>query len=298
MSETTGTAIRNRESAWQRQGVRPGPVAGILACALLAGMALVAVADDAIPPNAKLPDMVTIVPLHLQIANPGADGKRELLRFSNGIANVGDGPWRMRPEFPASDPTQPQAAIQELLDSTDSSGSIVFEKVVSEFEFHPEHNHWHIDGVALYELRSSNGLGTLGDADMGPTVGGNSIKTTFCLIDWVKLDGPSNNGKNSDRVYWDCFGAFQGISVGWVDQYHHTTDGQEVDVTGLAPGLYYLISTANFDHVFLEKDYTNNRAWVAFQLIRDSKGNAKITIVGDSVEVSGEGVRAPYTANR
>ena len=69
-------------------------------------------------------------------------------------------------------------------------------------------------------------------------------------------------------------------------------------ITGLAPGVYYLISTANFDHVFLEKDYTNNRAWVAFQLTRDSKGNARITIVGDSVEVSGEGVRAPYTTNR
>lgn len=287
-----------------RMGARGWSVQGAvvtgatLAMALLGGGAAFAQPDGAIPPNAKLPDLVTMIPAQLQIVNPGKDSKREILRFSNGIANIGDGPWRMRPEFPTADPTQPQAAIQELLDSTDSSGSIVYEKVVSEFEFHEEHNHWHIDGVALYEIRASNGASGLGDSDIGPVVGGNAIKTTFCLIDWIRLEGGSNNGKNSDRVYWDCFGDHQGISVGWVDQYHHATDGQELDLTGLPPGLYYLVSTANFDRVFLEKDYANNRAWVAFALTRDSKGNAKLAVVGDSFSVSGEGLPPSYTANR
>jgi hypothetical protein len=221
-----------------------------------------------IPANAKLPDLATVIPQQLQIVNPAKGSKREVLRFSNGIANIGDGPWRMRPEFPTLDPSQPQTAIQELLDSTDSSGDIAYEAVVSQFEFHPEHNHWHIDGVALYEVRGSNGLDPPGDRDIGPIVGGNAIKTTFCLIDWVRLEGSSNNGKNTDRVYRDCFGSHQGIS------------------------------TANADRVFLEKDYTNNRAWVAFDLIRFSQGNAKLVIVGDSFSVEEEGLSPAYTTNR
>jgi hypothetical protein len=252
-----------------------------------------------IPAEARLPDMVTVIPQQLQIVNPGKGDKRELLRFSNGIANVGDGPWRMRPEFPADlDPAKPQAAIQELLDSTDSSGNVVYEKTVSLFEFHPTHNHWHIDGVALYEIRSSNGMAFFGGNDIGPVAGGNSIKTTFCLIDWIRLEGNTNNGTNSDRVYWDCFAEHQGISVGWVDQYHHALDGQDLELTNLPPGRYYLVSTANYERTFLEKDYTNNRAWVAFQLSRDSNGNARIAVVADSYTVSGEGILPTYTTNR
>ena len=48
------------------------------------------------------------------------------------------------------------------------------------FAFHPAHNHWHIGDVALFEVRKGS--------PTGPIVGGNSIKTTFCLIDWYKLD--------------------------------------------------------------------------------------------------------------
>src|SRR5687767_5724325 len=48
-------------------------------------------------PGGKLPDIQTVVPQHLNLVN---EHQREVLRFSNLIANTGDGPWRMRPEFP------------------------------------------------------------------------------------------------------------------------------------------------------------------------------------------------------
>ena len=44
-----------------------------------------------------LPDLQTVIPLHLQIQNAH---QREILRFSNGIANTGIGDLRLRPEFP------------------------------------------------------------------------------------------------------------------------------------------------------------------------------------------------------
>ena len=263
----------------------------LLPCAALM-IAAASPGPDRLPAGALLPDLRTVIPSQLQIVNPGKDEKTEVLRFSNGIANMGDGPWHMRPEFPLNS-LDPQKAIQELFDA---AGAKVHEKVVSLFEFHVTHNHWHINGVALFEIRASKGR-ALGGADIGEVIGGNSIKTTFCLIDWIRYEDNSNNGKKSDRVYFDCAGATQGISVGWVDQYHQATDGQELDLTGAPVGRYYLVSTANYDKVFLEKSTENNRAWVAFNLTRDSNGNAKIDLAGDSLK-DGEGLPLTYTANR
>ncbi len=208
-----------------------------------------------------LPDLQTVIPLQLQIVNKQ---QREILRFSNGVANTGDGPWQMRPEFPANDPTQPQKAIQRIIGS---DGNLFDEQVVSEFQFHPDHNHWHINAIALFEIRADSPTGTI--------VGGNTLKTTFCLVDWYKMEGSS---KTPDRVFFDCDGELQGVSPGWVDQYHQATPGQQLDITGMPPGLYYLVSTAGPDGNFVEKDTSNNTAWVGFRLSRDSKGNPKIKV--------------------
>jgi hypothetical protein len=67
-----------------------------------------------------------------------------------------------------------------------------------------------------------------------------------------------------------------------VDQYHQSTEGQQIDITGAPVGMYYLVSTANPEGNFLETDTTNNTAWTSFQLTRDSKGNPKIAEIAHS----------------
>lgn len=218
------------------------------------------------------PDLQTVVPKHLSIQNVQ---QREILRVTNGIANRGVGPWQLRPEF-QSDVT---IARQEILDA---NGQIVNNPIVGRYVFHPVHNHWHIENVALLEVRKARDNGTGGRwggavvNDLGQV---QTIKTTFCLIDWYKLD---DNAPTGDRTYWDCERDLQGISVGWVDQYHHSLEGQQIDITGAPVGIYYLVSTANPDGNFLEQDLTNNTAWVSFRLTRDSKGNPKITEITHS----------------
>lgn len=114
----------------------------------------------------------------------------------------------------------------------------------------------------------------------GQVVGTNSIKVGFCLLDLYKLE---DNAPTSQKVFWDCYTSFQGISVGWVDQYHQSTDGQQVDLTGAPNGTdYYLVSTTNPTGVFLEQDKTNNSAWVKFTLSADSNGNRKVTVIDHS----------------
>jgi Lysyl oxidase len=260
----------------------------VLATAV-AGLALIAAfplyagkpSDGGSTGSGPLPDLQTVVPLHLQLVN---QQQRELLRFSNGIANTGPGPLAMRPDPPVADATTTTTAVQEIRTTNDyykcgeqpkqvaACYTIVRERSAGTFEFHPAHNHWHIGDVALFEVRQ-------GGPD-GPVVGGNSIKTTFCLIDWYKLEGNTNS---AERTFFDCETSYQGIQSGWVDQYHHSLDGQELDLTGIPNAKdYFLVSTANYARRFEETDYTNNVAWVKFTLSGIGGGNRKVEVKAHS----------------
>jgi Lysyl oxidase len=228
-----------------------------------------------------LPDLQTVVPLHLQLVN---EQQKELLRFSNGIANTGVGPLAMRPDPPVAEATTTTTAVQEIRTSNDlykcgeqpkqvsACYTIAREHVAGTFVFHPAHNHWHIGDVALFEVRQGS--------PTGPIVGGNSIKTTFCLIDWYQLEGNSNS---AERTFFDCETSYQGIKSGWVDQYHQSLPGQELDLTGIPNADdYYLVSKANYARRFEETDYENNTAWVRFTLSGIAGGNRKVDVMAHS----------------
>ena len=65
----------------------------------------------------------------------------------------------------------------------------------------------------------------------GPSSAATRSRPAFCLIDLVKIDG---NAPAGESIFFDCDTSYQGISAGWVDQYHQSTDGQQVDLTGAA----------------------------------------------------------------
>jgi lysyl oxidase len=231
--------------------------------------------------SAHYPDLRTVVPQHLNLVN---QQQHDYLRFSNGIANTGPGPWALGPDPPLEQATSTVTAIQEIRSANTlykcgtqpkqvtACYDILASFPTGTFEFHPAHNHWHIGDVALFEVRKGS--------PTGPIVGGNSIKTTFCLIDWYKLD---DNTPASERVFFDCYHSYQGIQSGWVDQYHQATEGQQVDLTGVPNANdYYLVSTANYARVFTETNYTNNTAWVKFTLSGDGGGNRKVTVTANS----------------
>jgi hypothetical protein len=254
--------------------------AAILAALPVAVAVAVAGGNGKTDLTAFYPDIRTVVPAHLQLVN---QHQKEILRFSNGIANTGAGDWALRPDPPPAEAQTTVTAVQQIRDShayysCEETGdvepcyNVLAESPRGTFEFHPAHNHWHIGDIALFEVRKGS--------PTGPVVGSNSIKVTFCLIDWYKLD---DNSPTTERAFFDCYASYQGISVGWVDQYHQSTSGQQLDLTGVPNADdYYLVSTSNHAKVFLESNYDNNTAWVKFRLYQDSKGNRKIEVTDRS----------------
>ena len=226
-----------------------------------------------LPADAHLPDLQTVVPDHLSLVN---QQQGEILRFSNAIANTGTGPLELHPL--STDPKVFNDAHQNVYNAQSAAeGSLVCHRDLSQaFFFHPEHNHWHLKDVALFEIRSA-APGDDGTGGRWGAVLGNSVKETFCLIDYVPAEGT----KPESRTYFSCFGD-QGIGVGWIDQYHHSTPLQDVDITGAPEGIYYLVSKANPVEIFLESDYSNNLAWTSFRLSRESNGNPKIDLISHS----------------
>jgi hypothetical protein len=161
-------------------------------------------------------------------------------------------------------------ATQEVLDA---AGNIVYSQPAGVAFYHPEHKHWHQSGVARFEVRK----GTLD----GPLVN-KGVKITFCLVDNDQTDLVK---KGSNRFYFDCNAALQGISVGWGDDYHQSTPLQELDITGAVAGTYYLTHLADPENHWKESNESNNFAWVKFSLKRQG-ANPKILILETSGCVS------------
>ena len=178
-----------------------------------------------------------------------------------------------------------------------STGSPICQKSLADaFYFHPEHRHWHLKSVNRFSIYRANDAGSGGDWNTSSSLG--SLKESFCLLDWVKMneDQLQMFGITLEPSVYNCF--FQGISRGWFDYYHHSTDGQFIDITGAPPGIYYLVLDANPDQLFLESNYENNRSWISFRLRYVKTNNAVVEPLFNSFTQVGEGLEAPSGTNR
>ncbi len=242
------------------QGDDPAASGQVSLASTIAGAQLCADLEASV--GGLCPDITEEPPTHLNIKR--AHGE-EWLRFSSTHWNEGKGPLQIR----GGGQTQPcqveengiiidsicTFATQEILDA---DRNVVYTQPAGVTVYHPDHNHWHQDNVADFVLRS-------GSLD-GPIVG-QATKVTYCLIDYDS----GKNGLTSEKFYFDCDGEMQGISVGFGDEYHHATHGQEVEITGLPAGIYYLTHEADPTNKWLELDDSNNTSWVKFRLRTDSK---------------------------
>ena len=135
---------------------------------------------------------------------------------------------------------------------------------VGGFAWHPEHNHFHFQNFATYELRRLDAAGgvdrtTAGLLQVAP-------KVSFCLMDYQpsRPDAPPG-------FYVQCLGANQGISPGWADVYANSLPGQGLSIEGLDDGFYALVVRLDPENRLYETDDTDNEAAVVVEIYADGQ---------------------------
>jgi len=206
------------------------------------------------------PDLRTLPPSNLRIVVQG--GLRQL-NFSNTVWNGGRGPLHLRAVHNNSSNTAATTAVFQGIFSHDANGDwyLVSESQVGLFRFDPDHNHWHFDQFARYEIRNAGPGGSIGD-----TVLVSSEKVTFCVIDTTKVDMTLEHSTSAAGYSICGQNAVQGLSVGWGDTYPWWISGQSLDATGLQNGTYWLVSTADPRNLLAEFDEGNNTGAVKFRI--------------------------------
>jgi Lysyl oxidase len=226
------------------------------------------------------PDLRTRRPSQLAIEKFQDTGKT-FLRFANAIANKGDGPIELRPQAEDcradGDTTDERVAYQRLY--PDTNGDNYYDRTLDAAEpvevragcseFHVDHNHWHFENFARYELLSFNPNGSVGGLVSATTI---SDKVGFCLVDSQNVS-PKMAGSPAEQYY---VGSSQfvgcaaddtmGISIGWADIYSTFTPGQHIDITGVPDGVYCLRSTADPTDLLDEVRERNNRRAIRITL--------------------------------
>jgi len=205
-------------------------------------------ASTSTPGDPLYPDLIVWTD-RLRDAHVSREGGRKLLRFSNGVPNAGAGPLEV---YGVVDGTGQTQAYQVVYNDNGSRTT----HSVGTFSFagHEDHNHWHYDDFAQYELRDPSGnLVRAGE------------KISFCLMDVSRYDG-SLPGSPSSGVY-SC--SRQGISVGWADIYGADLEGQHIDITGVADGDYTLVSIVDPTGRLHESNRANNLARIGIRISGD-----------------------------
>jgi hypothetical protein len=87
---------------------------------------------------------------------------------------------------------------------------------------------------------------------------------------------------SGEKRFVDCNAEMQGISPGFVGRIGYELPGQEIEITSLESGIYYLIITTNPDRIFKESDYENNTAWISFRISGVQRGNRTIEEIANS----------------
>jgi len=119
----------------------------------------------------------------------------------------------------------------------------------------PPHYHWHFLGFDHYELRSA-GAYTLLVRDH---------KSGFCIADHYGIaqgvpHGPPRFLSDCEQFHPEARFVEEGSSVGYTDRYPANFHGQNLDITNVPAGNYWLVHRANPDFHLREMHYGDNAA--------------------------------------
>jgi len=210
------------------------------------------------------PDLSDIIPVG-QISIAGS-GTNRMFQYTHDTFNGGSGPLEIQPVYHAASGNYQgyqhiyfyQSGTWKLVRTIPVAGAFVFDAA---------HGHFHFP-FASYGLYAANL-----DESIGAPVA-LSTKTGFCIADSFIYDSSLTNagafgnwGSCSDPT------SLRGLSIGAVDEYDQTDEGQAIAIGNLPNGHYWLRSIVDPYNYLAESNETNNET------------DVEVAISGSSVQV-------------
>ncbi len=221
------------------------------AAVLVATMALLfAVVSSAGAATIAYPDLQLLMPTNdVAIATSGST--REL-EFTHVTWDAGAGPWELDPSYNAL--TGIAQGYQELYTSPSPGQWTPVESVpvVGPMVWEPPSDYrFPLDSFKLYTVASGGGLGALVAT---------SPKVDFCMTNDTFVGGVPNAPTSPTYNQFDCNqpNGVLGLTVGWGDEYDQTDGGEDIDISSLPSGDYWLQGIVDPYHYFLESNNANN----------------------------------------
>jgi hypothetical protein len=180
-----------------------------------------------------------------------------LLGYTSMVDNRGPGILWIKGTRPAGSRFMTVHQLVQL-----SNGSARVDGAAGELHYvvAPPHYHWHMLGFVRAELRSAGDL----------TLRVRDHKSGFCLADHYggaigMRHGPPRFLGTCEQFHPEARAVTEGSSVGYTDRYPAFFHGQQLDITGLKAGRYWLVHRANESYSLRETRYDDD---VASLLIR------------------------------
>jgi hypothetical protein len=239
----------------------------LTACSLLAvGVALALAAVSSGERTYALPDLRQLVPAEVGVVVTPGPNPRERLVFSSTINNVGPGPFVIEGRRP-SVRTPTMVATQVLL-ARDGAAKRIPNVGRLRYVRAPDHAHWHLLRLEVFELRTQSGALVAPDRKTGFCPGDRYVVQRGLPRGWSRRLGKLRNDNECGKKKVTALSILESISPGWADVYKPNLEGQFIDVTGVPAGRYVLVNRVNPDRRLREVSYDNNVSSSLIELSR------------------------------
>jgi hypothetical protein len=196
-------------------------------------------------PVIAYPNLRVQVPTNeISISSPSAN--QRTLDFTHITWNAGDGPLEIDPHF---DPATGQATATQALSTLTgpTTWSVVKSvPIVKPMTWDPPSDYrFPLTGFGLYSNTAAGGVGTLLTT---------SPKVDFCMTPDTFVGGVPNTTATGIPSPDDCDdpNGVLGLSVGWGDLYDHEDAGNNIDISNLPDGTYWLRAQADPGNYFAQ----------------------------------------------
>jgi hypothetical protein len=198
----------------------------------------------------KFPNLVQRPPSGL-VVTQGANG-HWLLGFTSMVDNRGPGILWIRANRPRGSKVM---LVRQLVQLAGGGVRVLPHSGELHYVVAPPHYHWHFIGFDRYELRRAGDFALLV----------RDHKSGFCIADhWGTAIGVPHGAPrflgDCEQFHPEARSVEEGSSVGYTDRYPANFHGQNLDVTHVPAGRYWLVHRANSDFHLREEHYGDDAA--------------------------------------